>query len=488
MKRPTLDQSALGLWVVLLVSLLLRVVLVLRGGVYYWPDERRYEVSQHFVKLLGEGEVGEVLRWIAYSPAHAGFKLLGILPAALQHSLDGDLLVPALWFCVAPVISIGLVWIIALRSGASRQEALTSAFLLALSTSALYYSRHLLPYDASLSLGLLAVALASGRIGDLRAFAAGLAASATFLVYNGYWTLAAVALLLCVVKPNASNRERFRFALACALGFGAPIWALAMASALAGADFLNALFAFSGTIDQGDFDEGWKIPFEYLWHSEHALALLWLATLAYAVREIYARRAPSRVVEWGIAVAVSYLALAVTSSLLEKFVVYGRLTRQFVPFLCLLGGFGLLRLRQLTPRGAALFGTLLFLASLQAAFNFGTPLNQVFPEQFERAAIRIGKQHPGIYEFVHAQHIYPIAEAADLPDEYEVVLSARHPLQYLPYQYEGFGAEQRRSLRENDITMRLIRLPRRRGENADPEASQPEAAGDDEPDSVGHAR
>ena len=37
-----------------------------------------------------------------------------------------------------------------------------------------------------------------------------------------------------------------------------------------------------------------------------------------------------------------------------------------------------------------------------------------------------------------------------------VIKEARHPLQYLPYQYEGYSPAQRQALRSTDIRMRII--------------------------------
>jgi len=36
------------------------------------------------------------------------------------------------------------------------------------------------------------------------------------------------------------------------------------------------------------------------------------------------------------------------------------------------------------------------------------------------------------------------------------VLRESHPLEFLPYQYEGYNQEQRRRLRSGDIGMRLV--------------------------------
>ena len=75
-----------------------------------------------------------------------------------------------------------------------RVEALIAAALMASAATMFYYARHLLPYDSSLALALLALWCGVGTRVVIRLPAAP-SASAAFITYNGYWLLAAVVLL-----------------------------------------------------------------------------------------------------------------------------------------------------------------------------------------------------------------------------------------------------------------------------------------------------
>ena len=44
---------------ILLISLILRWILILRGGQYYISDETRYEVSRNAAQFLLQGQVGK---------------------------------------------------------------------------------------------------------------------------------------------------------------------------------------------------------------------------------------------------------------------------------------------------------------------------------------------------------------------------------------------------------------------------------------------
>ncbi|PYR76932.1 MAG: hypothetical protein DMF87_17070 [Acidobacteria bacterium] len=57
----------------------------------------------------------------------------------------------------------------------------------------------------------------------------------------------------------------------------------------------------------------------------------------------------------------------------------------------------------------------------------------------------------------NAQHLYhPRAPRPPLPPTLLEVVRFRHPLQFFPYQYEGFEPAERQVLRGNDIAMRLV--------------------------------
>ena len=94
----------------------------------------------------------------------------------------------------------------------------------------------------------------------------------------------------------------------------------------------------------------------------------------------------------------------------------------------------------------------------QAAWNFRTPLTQVFPSEFRRMAEGIPNPTGAPRFVLYAEFIYP--RPVPVPSGIGTVIFARpHPLQYLPYQYEGYTPEERAALRETDIRMRVVDLP-----------------------------
>jgi hypothetical protein len=371
-------------------------------------------------------------------------------------------------------VNIWLVWRLALRTGAGPREALVAALCMALSNSMFYYSRHLLPYDVALTLGLWALLVAlRERPRQRTVFFCGFLAGLTFLTYTGYWLLAGLTGLVCVLARRQTLRSRCTTALLCGLGLAAPPLTVVLVSKLVGANLLGAMTRFSSAVTQGDFHEGWRLPLEYLWHAEHAMFIAWLAAVLYCglvFRRLNERR---EIRIWLFGLLWLYGGLVLFSVGLHKFVVYGRIVRTMVPLFCLVTAFAAedVLARWRTRRvvvAAALVGLV-----LQAGWNFRIPLTQTFPREFvhraqcvypdlavDADALAFGPDQvdaSGDYRLIYAKHIWPEPRPPNLPP-YDELLAAGHPLQFLPYQYEGFGPVQRAHLRDMDIRMRLVRL------------------------------
>jgi hypothetical protein len=437
------------------VSLFLRILLVLAGGQNYWPDEERYDRSRVGVDAIAAGD-WDLARRALSQPDHILFGVLGLLPAGLERLTGRDLRIPALFFALFSVASILLVYGIMLRLGESPRASCLGAALFALSTTQLYYARHLLPYDAAMAFGLLALYVGLRETRSLHAAVlCGLLSCAAFLTYNGYWLLSGVALLTPLLHGER-NWSSLSKRLAAATGaFLLPLVAI---GALGG-HLLRAWLSFSGTVSQGRYSEGWRLPLAYLWRAEHGIAILWALALTYAAWKVVRGERSGALVFGVVGFASIYAGLVLMSVGLERAVVYGRQARQLVPFACVVTAAVLARIwtsSQTSRRGREAVAAVLAAVVVQAAANFHRPLTQVFPPEFRRLAepVAAGANAPTLLLF--AEHIYPTP--APVPATGPVLLARPHPLQFLPYQYEGYTPEERAALRNTDIRMRLVLL------------------------------
>ncbi len=469
----------------LAASISLRVVLVLRGGQLYFPDEERYFRSVQFVTLFAGGDLGGALRLILGATDHTGFALLGIIPATIQLGVerlfgvlpDNTFWLPALFLSMMSVLCIALVAAIARRAGAGEKEAFIAALLMASATSMFYFSRHLVPYDLSLAMALLAFWLGlDARAGFVRSFVCGVLAGSAFLTYNGYWLIAMLAGLAPILWASPSISSIITRGVEVGLGFVLFPVLLTLGTVLIGmTPFLSAMTQFAGTVNQGTFSEGWSLPWEYFWDAEHGLFLLWIASVLFVIwlGLRHRERLPMRAYLWLGVPAVIYLILSLGSAGLDKFVVYGRLAREMVPFFSLSTALAITFLSERVQFTRQWVGVGAILLAMQVALNFWQPLIQQFPNDIVRSVQvtygSVGRaltvKGPPVfgsdpklesqYILLNAQYLYPISGTRK-PPAGRIVLQATHPLEYLPYQYEGHDPGERAILRSTDISMRLI--------------------------------
>jgi hypothetical protein len=95
-------------------------------------------------------------------------------------------------------------------------------------------------------------------------------------------------------------------------------------------------------------------------------------------------------------------------------------------------------------------------AVVQAAFNFRAPLTQIFPMEFRRLAAGVPSPAGRERRLLYAEHIYQVPAPPPSDCRGPELISRPHPLQYLPYQYEGYTPAERAALRAVDIRMRLV--------------------------------
>lgn len=452
---PLSRASQYVLWSILVVSAVLRVILCVSGGQEYWPDERR-DNPDRILQALIDRDYREIFSGLD-DPHRPVFQALAVIPVAISRFTGHRATVEALFFSVTSVISIWLLAAIARELGADEVESLFAAGLLAISSSFFYWSRHLMSYDLAMmfALGALLLGLRRGAtMGGL--YRCGLIAGLVFLTYPGYWTTIVVVAAFCIMRRSTSVRDDIAKALAMGAGvLTLPALAIAISRATGG-HMIERLKTYSGIIAEGSFQEGWSLPFEYLWHTEHLLLVVWLASVLWAVT----RPNVSARVAAGVFGAVLIYALLVASSVgLSQFVVYGRLARQIVPFLCLVAAAALSSLWH-SPATRARFALFAIMSVLvvQAAVNFWPPLMQSFPADFI-ARNRPDNTFATRYQrfiWLNAEHIFPAPKPVTLPAHFVTLAAARHPLEFLPYQYEGFTPEGRAVLRSADIRMQLI--------------------------------
>jgi hypothetical protein len=456
---------------ILLTSLILRWLLILRGGQYFNSDETRYEVSLAVVRLLWQGQLAEALRQFTISPEHLGFKVIGIIPALAGQMLGPSLVLPAMFFSLFSILNLYLIYLLSQRNQTSPREPLYALFFAAACLSLLYYSRHLIPYDMALSFGLMALHTAFGPNQTVRSsLACGGLSFLCFITYNGYWPLAGFAMLVSIFGMLEEPAKLFRKILFTSLGFITPLVCLILAMLWSGTDMISAYRLFATSITQGSFQEGWSLPFEYFWYTEYTVILVIGVFSILAIIGQLKNRSDTKL--WVAGFLFIYFCLVIPSVIFHYFVVYARLARQLIPFLVLLAAQGLVQMEHRIPPGRKVTPLILAVVFLQAAGNFSAAYGIGFPRDFsteaqvrfpsfEFSSKRLAYGAPVICQYdgyIIENAKFYIAPPERIPQvKGQLLLSAPHPTNYLPYLYEGDPPDFRQAYRTLKLRMNFYK-------------------------------
>ena len=495
MRRP---RRSLALFALMLVAYAFRLALIAGGGQLYHPDELRYYRSIEVAKHVFNGDYTNAMKGLLRYEHHSGIASAKIIPA-LIHSLfhnqahsdnlmwrdlwrtaEQNFWLPSLLFALPSVFSIGLIYLIQREAGADEVEAHLSAFLLAASNTMFIFSKHLLPYDIAIFIGLFTIYLAL-RIRDRRfafSLCIGLLTFLVFWVYNGYIALAiTIIFFYCLLLAR-----RVREALSRALGIAAGV-ALFFFSHVAfnvlclQNDMLEKMVWFSGTILDGEYSEGIVFPFRYLLDAEGGIGAVWLVGLFFGLRRILSQSNAAdrmRGTLWLTSIVVLYLLLVLFSTGLERFVLYGRVARSLVPFIVMLSAYGLApKLANLRRSAQTVF---VIAVSLVAIANFLPAIRLQYPLDIARNVYREYDDvsfETSIHQRFDHWDLQPVIRGAryqlvdavyhnTVPLEFEwqpegdEIQIISHPLMYKPWQYEGATAAMRETIDREGFYIRLV--------------------------------
>lgn len=482
----------------MLIAYVFRLLLIVNGGQLYFSDESRYRKrSVPIADLIIQGDWTTALRATIRYSEHPGIAA-AMLPPALFHRLayevgghpqtwaeywqnqTGDFRVSALIFAIPSVLCIAMIYLIALQACADKAEALLSALFFGASNSFFIYSKHFLPYDGSMLIALTAL-FASLRLrhaGLGGALMVGALLFCSFWVWNGQiFFLITIALLYCVLL----GRKRQDLILRpMAMAAGALLLFIPICLAnffVLQIDVLARLYSFAGTVTQGDYAEGIIFPFLYFEATEGATALVWAAGILLAIRHLRAQQTEEdhRLRLWFFALIFLYLLMALLSSGLHLFVLYGRTARILVPFVAMICGFSFARwLKGGDYRALSLLVTVI---GLFAIANFLPAIEQQYYREFTR---RVQQEYESVsfsntfspparitgwfrnparadarYQLVNAGYYYPIGKLTE-PPVGEAILKVAHPFMYKPWQFVGLSPEMRDIINRDGLYMWVI--------------------------------
>jgi hypothetical protein len=470
--HPTLARRR-RIWLVAILglSLGLRLFLAWRGGAYYWTDEKRYNASREAIAALVDADWSGVSRFLFSNSEHIGFRFLTLPAAALERLIYADdpphAKIAAAWLGLFSVCNLALIWKIAGRLSARAWEAEWALTFAAASNALFFFSRHCFPYDAALTFFLLAAYHSVSGRRRSRSFVVGLYCALGYLTYNGYWSVGAVVCALEVCQ-NCSEVPRWRRTVLVLTGLILPISIIFAVAGLCGFNLVSDSIRFAGTVNQGDFGDGWRFVGEYLWATDGILPIALTAIVIIGSAFTIRQRTVEPWLRWIAAILLLLGIWLFFSDVVHRFVLYGRTVRALIPFLALAAAGALTSLRDSSRTTIQqLLQFIAVIGCLGGSTMMVPPLRQIFPVEFRQLAtqtmVTVRAQAPAAeFRVLFDNYQFGPNTGGVLPPHREL-LRRPHPHQYRPYLYEGYTRAQRPLYLNSDTAMRLVQLEPDRG-------------------------
>lgn len=473
-----LKASNLAIAFILLLILVTRLPLFNPAGRFFFGDEIFYK---RLVNTLKESEkINNPLLFpqgVFGIYAKPGYGIFYSFPIWLEaHNPDisfGAILNLVINF------SIVLLILLIVKRILNTEMAVLATITTIFSISSVIYLRHMLPYDTSLAILLLALYL---YLRTNSAFVFGLAGAVSFITYPSYfYYLVPIPLLLFIF-----NKFKPKYSLSFAGGFAAVIILTQLVSLLIGAkpSYFDEARHLSGIVTQGDFTPAINFLKSYISAYDGVLGLV-LAVFAPFVILLPNKK---KFMPLFVYLVVIFLILETFSDIVAKTVLYGRTVRPFYLLLLITGTialFGLVRKINISR---------FFYATVYTAFIFVVLINwwprfNAFKDLSYPQSFRVGVENylkdngksqieledlytkketiddkssdPPIISrgksyIVNATLLYPYYGKIDVPCRAKILMEREHALLFKPYHYEGFTTEMRGYLVKDPPKYQLI--------------------------------
>jgi hypothetical protein len=318
-------------------------------------DERRYEKSGVALECISKGDAKGFFNAVFSTKGRPGETIIKCIPHALQfytankfnlNVYESRNAYPLFVFNFIVFCLILLVhyrfshWVLK-----NERLALLSVLIYSCLTNSYLYLRHALPYDTSLLILYYtmykAIQLAdSDSLSIKKCFIIGLSAFIGYSVYPGYFPLVFLIgiLLFYQFNNNFSLYYRIKAIASYVGGFGSLLILFELLSRIGDSSFVFASKGLSTTIVQGSFQECFSFLYKYLWEAEgnggkilvFGLSIF-LIHLLFNLKKIFF----DNVLFVSLLLILAYLSYASLGYFFHRFVFYGRLIHMYYPFICI---------------------------------------------------------------------------------------------------------------------------------------------------------
>ena len=263
-----------------------------QGGQFFIVDELRYNAGHHLISQIFDFQYAGALKYFLSNSAHTLFTLFAAIAEVVRYLAlvtfydsnikpfelnlsDIGIEVSSCVLSISSAINIILVYFVVISFGGTKLQSLVASFLMLLSTSNFYFSRHLVPYDLAMTLSLISLYFAGKvNLSSRNAILCGFFSGISTLTYFGYWILSFTIWLCCMFRSPKKKNLCLKNGLLCGTAGVSVLFFFQALGMLVNFNFLDSLVKFTSATSanqMGDLGSGFSIFFEYLWYSENIL-------------------------------------------------------------------------------------------------------------------------------------------------------------------------------------------------------------------------
>lgn len=458
-------------------------------GIFYWWDERMHWFSMGMWKAVSEGNWKELASlpfhpksqgrpfWLVLNMIPAGFQVLYFLLTGIKTETPESLRFVGVYNVILSMIVVILFWVIARKVIKNVTGAFTATVVYSLLVVSNVNVKHMYPIFPSLVFHLFSFwVLVSKKVSPRRLLISGVLSGLGQITYASFFLfpLFNAGVLFYYSLPRLKLKDLLETWGRYALGYLIPIVFISLWAAGLGTH-LYANISDAKTIGLNpSFTEAITFLPSYLVTAEGLMGilLLMLSTIALGVF------IKTKKINLG-SILLSTTLIAYTLFALSALIhrrVYARVIHIYIIFL-ILGAFGVLenqksKIRNLIFATAILTSVVSFFLWAPKFWNLTYPQDVKFqvcgdyyrcPKSvllIEENAAPLSAPIDNTIEtlLVNTDYLHPVREEYSSfvgPDNFELVFATPHPLNFFPYQLEGYLLEERRRLQTRQYQIKV---------------------------------
>ena len=490
----------LAILFIFLISLVERILLVIKGGQFFIIDELRYSSGHHVLSFLNHFDIFSLSEYLYINSAHILFTFFCSicefiryiwvyflispgLPAFELNNSNVGIKVSSFIISMFSLLNILILILIVKKFYKSWKHIFIVSLLLSLSSSNLYFSRHLLPYDISITFALLSFYYLADENNTLKSIMlCGLFSSISTLLYFGYWYLS-ITTWFCFLLKGYTDKKILKYTIFCGLSGLFPIFVIHIFGSFYNIGLIDSILQFfiaTKNFQMGDLSNGFFTFFEYFWYSENILFIFLIICYIYSLymfikNKRFELKRENLVIVY---TSIILLILLIFSQILDVMVLYGRTIKPLIPFWCIIAILPSIKFIKLIKNRRYCIYSISFLTLFILIYNHYSIYKISFLKEFENEVKSYGISNikylstinhnndsnivmnkKSNYIVTNTKWIIPPFQKPyylEIPKG-EVLLSKDSPYNYKPYQFLGLNKEERNIVDINKPKMLLIK-------------------------------